>query len=81
MKRATITLTDELEKELDRYLKRQPAPPSLTAILQAALRFYLREQLQLDERQYQPPKNAFKLTPAKTGSGVTDTSAHHDDYL
>jgi len=41
MKRATITLSDELEAELDAYLARQDAPPSLTAIVQAALQRYL----------------------------------------
>jgi len=43
MRRATITLTDDLETELEAYLATQDAPPSLTALVQAALRRYLEE--------------------------------------
>lgn len=44
MRRATITLSDELEAALDAYLARQDAPPSLTAIVQAALQRYLEDK-------------------------------------
>lgn len=43
MRRATITLPDDLETELESYLATQDAPPSLTALVQAALRRYLEE--------------------------------------
>jgi len=43
MRRATITLTDDLETDLEAYLATQDAPPSLTALIQAALRRYLEE--------------------------------------
>lgn len=43
MKRATITLPDDLETELEAYLATRDAPPSLTALMQAALRLYLEE--------------------------------------
>ena len=41
MKRATITLNDELERAVDAYLRDQEARPSLTAVVQTALRQYL----------------------------------------
>lgn len=44
MKRATITLSDELEAEVEEYLAAQPAPPSLTSLVQAALRSFLTER-------------------------------------
>ena len=44
VRRATITLTDELEALLERRLAGLEAPPSLNALLQAALRSYLGAQ-------------------------------------
>ena len=41
MKRATITIPDDLEHELENFLARQETPPSLTNIMQTALRSYL----------------------------------------
>ena len=41
MRRATITLTDDLEALLETHLAGVDAPPSLNAVLQAALRSYL----------------------------------------
>ena len=41
MRRATITLTDDLEELLEEHLAGLKAPPSLNAIMQAALRSYL----------------------------------------
>lgn len=41
MKRATITLSDELEAELEDYLAGQEVPPSFTSLVQAALRSFL----------------------------------------
>lgn len=43
MRRATITLPDDLEAEVEEYLAKQEAPPSLTSLIQAALRRFLRE--------------------------------------
>lgn len=44
MRRATITLSDELEAELEGYLAAQEVPPSLTSLMQAALRSFLAER-------------------------------------
>jgi len=44
MRRATITLPDDLEAEVEEYLARQEAPPSLTSLVQAALRRFLGER-------------------------------------
>jgi len=74
MKRATMTFPDDLAKAMDDYLQSQDAPPSLTAVMQAALREYLRERGFL--REFRP----LKIT-AKGNSGRSDVSQNHDLYL
>ena len=80
MKRATVTLPDDLEIELAAYLQRQEAPPSLTAVVQAALREYL-ENRKWTERQYRPPKGPLAIPVAGKGSGKTDVSVNHDKHF
>lgn len=41
MKRASVTITDDLEKALEAYRRDQEIPPGLTAVMRAALREYL----------------------------------------
>jgi hypothetical protein len=74
MKRATMTFPDDLAKAMDDYLQSQDAPPSLTTVMQAALREYLRERGFL--REFRP----LKITP-KGNSGRSDVSQNHDLYL
>jgi hypothetical protein len=75
MKRATITIKDDLEAALDAYVLRQEAPPTLTAVVQAALREYLAR------RGAAPPSHPLRITPARKGSGKSDISLHHDRYV
>ena len=77
MKRATITLPDELEDALEEYLRSQDVPLALTAVAQAALREYL------VRRGFLPasPARPFAITPAREGSGANDVSSEHDRYL
>jgi hypothetical protein len=75
MKRATMTFPDDLAKAMEDYLQSQEAPPSLTTVMQAALREYLRQRGFL--REFRP----LKITPAKKGSGRSDVSQNHDLYL
>ena len=75
MKRATMTFPDDLAKAMDDYLQSQDAAPSLTTVMQAALREYLRERGFLREFR------TLKITPAKKGSGRSDISQNHDLYL
>ena len=74
MKRATMTFPDDLAKAMDDYLQSQDAPPSLTTVMQAALREYLRGRGFL--REFRP----LKITP-KGNSGRSDVSQNHDLYL
>jgi hypothetical protein len=74
MKRATMTLPDDLAEAVDRYMKAQEVRPPLTTVVQAALREYLRERGFL--RTYRP----LKITP-KGDSGRSDVSINHDLYL
>ena len=41
MKRASVTITDDLEKALEAYGRDQDIPPRLVDVMQAALREYL----------------------------------------
>lgn len=75
MRRATITLPDDLEVALDEYRAGQSAPPNLTSVVQAALRDYL------VQRGYLREPRRLRLTPAPAGSGHTDVSASHDEHL
>jgi hypothetical protein len=74
MKRATMTFPDDLAKAMEDYLRSQEAPPSLTTVMQAALRAYLRERGFL--REFRP----LNITQ-KGNSGRSDVSQNHDLYL
>lgn len=80
MKRATISIPDDLEAGLDAYMKEQEAPPSLTSVVQAALRSYLDEHKWKD-RAYRSPRRRLRIPVAKKGSGKKDVSVEHDKYL
>ena len=74
MKRATVTLPDDLAQAVDEYVRSQEAPPALTTVVQAALREYLRERGFL--RAYRPLK-----IRAVGNSGRRDVSERHDEYF
>jgi len=75
MKRATMSLPDDLAEAVDNYLRAQEAPPALTTVVQAALREYLAE------RGFLRVRRSLKIRPAKRGSGRSDVSENHDLYL
>ena len=75
MKRSTITLPDDLAADLHAWTLRQDAEPTLTAVVQAALREYLAR------RGATRPVKPFHVTPARKGSGRRDVSRRHDEYL
>jgi hypothetical protein len=80
MRRATITLPSDLESEVDDYLASREPRPSLTALVQTALRRYLGER-RLSEREYVPPTRTFEPYIADRGSGYDDVSEEHDRHL
>jgi hypothetical protein len=75
MKRATMTLPDDLAEAVESYQQAQEAPTSLTTVMQAALRQYL------GERGFLRKRRTLEITPAKKGSGRHDVSQEHDHYL
>jgi hypothetical protein len=75
VKRATITLSDDLEEAVERYVEAHDARPALTAVIQAALRQYL------TDRGYLRSSGPLRITPARKGSGRRDVSKAHDRYL
>jgi Arc/MetJ-type ribon-helix-helix transcriptional regulator len=75
MKRATITLPDDLEQALERFVDEQEVPVQLTAVVQAAVREYL------GERGYLETSSPLRIRPAGRGSGQKDVSISHDRNL
>ena len=75
MKRATITLPNDLAEALEAYQRDQEVPPPLTAVAQVALKEYLAA------RGYVASTRHLRITPAPHGSGTSDGSREHDRYL
>ncbi len=75
MKRATVTISDDLAQAVESYVRAQEAPPSLTAVVQAALRQYLAD------RGYLRARGPLRINVARHGSGRRDVSQAHDRYL
>ncbi|MCF8005497.1 MAG: hypothetical protein K9L32_15085 [Chromatiaceae bacterium] len=75
MKRATITLPDDLEQALEQFMAEQAVPVQLTAVVQSAVREYL------GERDDLPSPAVLRIRPALRGSGQNDVSVSHDQYL
>jgi metal-responsive CopG/Arc/MetJ family transcriptional regulator len=75
MRRASVTIPDDLAKAVDSYIDDQEAPPALTSVMQAALRQYLAQ------RGYLQARGVLQIAPAQKGSGRKDVSAKHDRYF
>lgn len=75
MRRATVTISDEIEANLAAYIRQQEVSAPLTAIVQVALQEFL------SRRGFTPGVRKLRITPAKKGSGVKDISVDHDRYL
>lgn len=75
MKRATMTLPEDIAEAVESYLASQEAPPTLTTVVQAALRQYL------GDRGFLRTRRTLGITPARKGSGRSDVSQQHDRYL
>jgi hypothetical protein len=74
MRRVTITIPDDLEQALVEYQREQDVPPTITAIVQTALRNHLRN------RWYIPASGPLEFTVDEHGSGKSDISINHDRY-
>lgn len=72
--RTTITIPPDLEAAVRAYLEDRPVSPTLTALVEDALREFL------TLRGYLPP-GPLRLTPAPLGSGRDDVSIEHDREL
>ena len=75
MKRATVTIPDDLADAVESYARDQEARPTLTVVVQSALRQFLAQ------RGYVGTRRTLRITPAKRGSGLKDVSLEHDRYL
>jgi hypothetical protein len=75
MRRATVTITDEIQANLEAFIRQQDVSPPLTAILQAALQEFLAR------RGFLPGAKKLRITPATKGSGAKDVSVDHDRHL
>jgi hypothetical protein len=63
MKRATVTIPDDLAKAVGEYARAQEVRPPLTAIVQVALREYL------TNRGYLRAPGRLRINPIRRGSG------------
>jgi hypothetical protein len=70
-----MTLPDDLAEAMENYVQSQEAPPTLTTVVQAALRQYL------GERGFLKVHRTLEITPSLQGSGSCDASREHDSYL
>ncbi len=75
MRRSAITLPDDLANGVQAYVERQDVPPTLTSLVQAALREFLAR------RGAGGSRKVLQITPAMKGSGYRDISRRHDEYL
>jgi hypothetical protein len=75
MRRATITIGDDIEAQLDSWMRQQAAAPPLTAVVQSALKEFL------ELRGFATSPRKLHITPSKKGSGARDVSVAHDRYL
>lgn len=75
MKRATVTIPDDLADAVERFARDQEARPTLTVVVQSALRQFLAQ------RGYLGSHKPLHITPAKKGSGLGNVSVEHDRYL
>jgi metal-responsive CopG/Arc/MetJ family transcriptional regulator len=75
MKRVTMTIPDDLADALESFVHSQEARPTLTTVVQAALRQYLGERGFLRARQN------FEIRASVRGSGASNVSKEHDRYL
>jgi metal-responsive CopG/Arc/MetJ family transcriptional regulator len=73
MKRATVTIPDDLAAALENYREAQGTPPSFTAVIQAAVRQYLAERGFVSGNVH-----TLEITPAKKGSGRNDIASNHN---
>lgn len=71
-----MTFPDDLAEAVDSYRSSQEAPPSLTTVVQTALREYLQQRGFLASSSRRP----FRITPLGR-SGRNDISREHDAYL
>jgi len=69
-----MSFPDDLAAAVDNYRRAQEAPPSLTTIVQAALREYLQQ------RGFLSGRRPFSI-PTLGRSGRHDVSREHDAYL
>jgi len=75
MRRATVTIDDELEALLDAYMGKQDVSPALNRVGQTALDEFLAR------RGFSGKPRKLRITPASKPSGLADVSVRHDFYL
>lgn len=84
MKRATITIPDDLEAELEAYLGEREDGLDLDALVERALRSYLARQDRWGGREvHLPRRRPFWITPLeeRDAQGEPDVSINHDRYF
>lgn len=83
MRRVIVTIPDELEAELDEYLRQEDPAATIDGFVEDAVRQRLARQTHLAGREYRPASRPFRITPLeeKDDLGEPDVSINHDRYL
>jgi hypothetical protein len=82
MKRVTVTVPDDLEDKLAAFMASRGTPPSVTTVMQTALREFLQNH-QLRERGFRPARKPLVMTALDENDpkGEVDVSLEHDRYF
>ena len=77
----TVTISESLEKEIQEFLERRSDGRTLPDVVDEAVRQYLALKTLESESVFKPVRRTLRITPAIPGSGLSDVSEKHDDYL
>jgi hypothetical protein len=80
IKRATVTLSDDVGRDLEEYLARTTPTPSFTAVVQTALRQFLAQQ-KLESLGFRPAAGPLRITPAEPTRVLRHVAEQHDQFL
>ncbi|CAN5536093.1 hypothetical protein BH23CHL2_BH23CHL2_16280 [soil metagenome] len=82
MGKITITITPQLDAEIEEYLEFNRDNGDLSTLVGDALRDYLaRRRDELEIINPDRPRRTLRITSAREGSGRSDVSINHDNYL
>lgn len=77
----TVTISESLEEEIRAFLEHTSDEQTLQDFVDEAIRRYLTLRTLETESVFKPVHRKLDITPSVPGSGLTDVSEKHDEYL